>query len=125
MGTVTGRVWVRATPVADLEQPPGPDAEERVPAQALAALDRLEEVGRTAVVEPQECPDRGLEVGRAGGAEQDRVCLGGEALRLRQAERVRRRHRGWPQESGNDQFVPGRKVVPSAVPPSFGDAALT
>ena len=111
--------------VADLEEPPRPDAEERVPAEALAALDRLEEIGRTAVVEPQERPDRGLEVGRAGGAEQDRVRIGGEALRLRQAERVRRRHRGWPLESRNDQFVPGRKVVPSAVPPSFGDAALT
>src|SRR4029077_8687758 len=28
------------------------------------------------------------------------------------------------RESRNDHFVPGRKVVPSAVPPSFGDAAL-
>ena len=28
------------------------------------------------------------------------------------------------RESRNDQFVPGRKVVPSAVPPSFGEAAL-
>src|SRR5688572_9015085 len=29
-----------------------------------------------------------------------------------------------PRESRNDLTVPGRKVVPSAVPPSFGDAAL-
>ncbi len=29
-----------------------------------------------------------------------------------------------PRESRNDRSSPGRKVVPSAVPPSFGDAAL-
>ena len=69
----TGRVWIRATAVADLEEPARADAEERVAAEALAALDRLEQVGRAAVVEAQEGADRGLEVGRARGAQEDRV----------------------------------------------------
>src|SRR6185503_20801816 len=45
-------------------------------------------------------------------------------------ERIGCRHRAWPPCGSsaprikNDRFVQGRKVVPSAVPPSFGDAAL-
>ncbi len=116
--------------VADLEQPPRADAEEAVPPEPLAALDRFEEVGRgRSVVEPQERPDRGLEVGRPRGAQQERVGVGREALRLRQAERIGCRHvvaSARPVRAGNQErpFVQGRKVVPSAVPPSFGDAAL-
>ena len=109
---------------ADLEEAPRPHAEERIPPEALAALDQFEEVGRTAVVETQECPDRGLEVGRARGAEQDRVRVGGETLGLRQADRIGCRHRWWPRRIKTTLSSPGRKVVPSAVPPSFGDAAL-
>ena len=77
VGTVTGRVWMRASAVADLEQAARPDAEERVAAEPLAALDRLEEIGRAAVVEAQERADGRLEVGRARGAQQDRVGVGG------------------------------------------------
>ena len=88
--------------VADLEQAARPDAEERVATEALAALDRFEQVGRAAVVEAQEGADRGLEVGRARGAQQDRVGVGGEALGLRQADRIGCRHRGWPRRIKND-----------------------
>ena len=84
---------------ADFEQSPRADAEERVSTEPLAALDRLEQVRRPAVVEPQEGADRGLEVGRARGAQQDRVRVGGQTLRLRQADRVGCRHRDWPRES--------------------------
>ena len=75
--------------VAHLEQAPRPDAEERVAPEPLAALDGFEQVGRAAVVEAEEGADRGLEVGRTRGAQQDRVGVGGEALGLRQADRVR------------------------------------
>src|SRR6185503_9736586 len=51
------------------------------------------------VVEPQEGADRGLEIRRARGAQQDRVGIGGQTLRLRQADRVGCRHRDWPRES--------------------------
>ena len=122
---MTGRVWIAGQAVADLEEPARADAEERVAAEPLAALDRLEQVGRAAVVEAQEGADRGLEVGRTRGAQEDRVGVGGQALRLRQAERIGCRHRGWPRRIKNDRSSPGRKVVPSAVPPSFGDAALS
>ena len=88
--------------VTDLEQPARPDAEERIASEPLATLDRLEEVGRTAVVEPQEGPDRGLEVGRSRGAQEDRVGGGGKALRLRQADRIGCRHRGSASENQND-----------------------
>ena len=122
----TGRVWIRAQAVADLEQPARPDAEERIATEPLAALDRFEQVGRAAVIEPEEGPDRRLEVGRARGAQEDRVGVGGEALRLRQADRIGcASSLGWPRENQNDHSSPGRKVVPSAVPPSFGDAALS
>ncbi len=110
--------------VADLEQPSRPHTEERVAPETLAALDRFEEIGRTAVVETQEGADRGLEVGRAGGAEQDRVRVGGETLGVRQADGICCRHRLWPRRIRTTLSSPGRKVVPSAVPPSFGDAAL-
>ena len=92
-GTVTGRVWIRASAVADLEQPARADAEERVATEPLAALDRLEQVRRSAVIEAEEGADRRLEVGRARRAQEDRVGVGGQALRLRQAERIRCRHR--------------------------------
>jgi hypothetical protein len=105
--------------VAHLEEPAGADAQEGIAAEALAALDRLEEVGRPAVIEAQEGTDRGLQVGGAGGAQQDRVGVGGEALRLRQADRVRGAHR-LASRIKNDPSSSGRKVVPSAVPPSFG-----
>ena len=75
-------------PVADLEQSARTDAEERVAPEPLAALDRFEEVGGPAVVEPEEGADRRLEVRRPRGAQQDRVRVGGQALRLRQADRV-------------------------------------
>jgi len=61
-----------------------------------------------AVVEAQEGTDRGLEVGRARGAQQDRVGVGGEALRLRQADRVRGAHRVG-LENQKRPFVPGTK----------------
>jgi hypothetical protein len=51
--------------IADLEQATGTDTQERVAAQALATLDRLEEVCRIARVEAQEGTDGGLEIGRA------------------------------------------------------------
>ena len=95
--------------VADLEQPPRPDAEERVAPEPLAALDRFEEIGRTAVVEAQEGADRGLEVGRARGAQQDRVRVGGEALGLRQADRIGCRHRVVASENQERPFVSGTK----------------
>ena len=106
--------------VADLEEPPRADAEERVAAEALAALDRLEEVGRAAVVEAEEGADRRLEVGRPRRAQEDRVGVGGEALGLRQAERIGRWSSRVASRIKKRPFVPGRKVVPSAVPPSFG-----
>ena len=121
--------------VADLEQPPRADAQERVPAQPLAALDGLEEVrGRRAVIEPEERPDRRLEVGGPRGAQEQRVGVAGEPLRLGEAERVRHGHvrrLRWLRpaepapESKRPLVHPGRKAEPSAVPPSFGDAALS
>ena len=79
--------------VADLEQLPWPDAEERVPAQALPALDRLEEVRRRRpVIEPEECADGRLEVGGARRPQEQRVGIASEPLRLGEAERVRRGH---------------------------------
>ena len=109
--------------IADFEQAARANAQERVAAQALATLDRLEEVSRTAVVEAEEGADGRLEVGRARGAQQDRVGVGGVTLGLRQADRIGGAHRV-ASRIRNDLIVPGRKVVPSAVPPSFGDAAL-
>jgi len=81
--------------VAHLEQPARPDAEERIPPETLAALDRFEEVRRAAVVEPKEGADGRLEVGRARGAQEDRVGVGVKALCLRQADRIVCRHRVW------------------------------
>ena len=63
----------RGDPVADLEQAARADAEEAVAPEALATLDRLEEIGRPAVVEAEERPDRRLEIGVTGRPEQDRV----------------------------------------------------
>ena len=76
-------------PGADLEQPARTHAEERVPPESLAALHGFEEVRRRrAVVEPEEGADRRLEVGRAGRAQEQRVRVRGEPLRLGQAERI-------------------------------------
>ena len=111
--------------VTDFEQPPRADAEERVAAETLTALDRFEEIRRAAFIEAEEGPDRRLEVGRTRGAQEDRVGVGGKALRLRQADRIGCRHRCLASENQNDHSSWGRKVVPSAVPPSFGDAALS
>ena len=84
---------MRAVPSRTSSSRRGPDAEEGVAAEPLAALDGLEEVGRRrAVVEAEERADRRLEVGRARGAQQQRVGVRGEALRLRQAERIRCGH---------------------------------
>jgi hypothetical protein len=76
-------------PVADLEQLPRADPEERIAAEPLAALHRLQQVrGRRAIVEPQERADRGLEVRGARGTQEQRVGVRGEPLRLGEAERV-------------------------------------
>jgi len=61
-----------------------------------------EEVRRAAVVEPKEGADGRLEVGRARGAQEDRVCVGGKALCLRQADRIGCRHRVSASENQND-----------------------
>ena len=119
----------RGDAVAHGQQPARAGAQERVAAEALAAFDRFEEVRRTAVIEAEEGPDRRLEVGRARGAQEDRVGGTRQALRLAQAERIGCRHvrglRAAPAPGNqNDLSSPGRKVEPSAVPPSFGDAAL-
>jgi hypothetical protein len=121
--------------VANLQQAARPDTEERVAPQSLAALDGFEQVGRRgAVVEAQEGADRRLEVRRPRGAQEHRVRVGGEALRLGQAERIGCGHRRLRlvcrgalvgRRIRNDLRLSGRKVVPSAVPPSFGDAALS
>jgi hypothetical protein len=100
--------------VADLEEPPRADTKERVASQPLPALDRLEEVRRPTVVEAEEGADGRLEVGRAGGAEQDRVRVRREALRLGQAERIVRRHVGGlhaarPRRESNTTSRPGTK----------------
>jgi hypothetical protein len=129
------RQWTRLDrrlPVPDLEQPPRADAQERVAPEPLAALDRLEQVRRRdAVVEPEERPDRRLQVGRAGRPQEDRVGVRREAFGLGQAERIGCRHvsvasvRRAPHPGIKTTLTSrGRKVVPSAVPPSFGDAAL-
>ena len=95
--------------VADLEQPARPDAEERIATEPLPALDRFEEVGRSAVIEPEEGADRRLEVGRARGAQEDRVGVGGEPLRLRQADRVCCGHRSVASGESKRPFVSGTK----------------
>jgi len=88
-------------PVAKLEQPPRPDAQEGIPTQSLAALDGLEEVGRRgSVVEPEERPDRRLEIGRAGRAQQERVGVAGETLCLGQTERIGCCHRACLRATG-------------------------
>ena len=79
--------------IANLEQPSRADTEERVAADPFAALDGFEEIRGTAIVEAQERADGRLQVGRTRGAQQDRVGIAGQTLRLGQAERIRRRHR--------------------------------
>ena len=71
--TPTGRDWIVATAVADRQQAPRADAEERIATEPLAALDGLEQEGWAAVVEAHEGADGGFEVGVAGGRQQDRV----------------------------------------------------
>ena len=79
--------------VADLQEAPRPDAEERVATGPLAAFDGLEQVRRAAVVEAQEGADGRLEVSRPGGPQQDRVGAGGQPLGLGQADRIGGGHR--------------------------------
>ena len=64
-----------------------------------------------AVVEAEEGADRRLEVGRPRRAQQHRVGVAGEALRLGQAERVRGGHVRASGASENQKrpFVPGTK----------------
>ena len=95
--------------VADLQEAARADAQERVATQALAALDALQEVGGAAVVEAQERADGGLEIRRPRGAQQDRVGVGGQTLRLRQADRIGCGHRGRPLRIKKRPFVPGTK----------------
>ena len=65
---------------------------------------------RAAVVEPEERADRRLEVGRARGAQEDRVGVGGEALRLRQADRIGGVcHRSGAARESKTTFVSGTK----------------
>ncbi len=111
--------------VADLEQPPRPDAEERVAAQPLATLDGFEQVGRRrAVVEPEERPDRRLEVGRAGGAQQQRVRVGGQTLRLGQAERIGGAHRVVASGGSSRPRIKKRPVRPGTKGRAFRGATL-
>jgi hypothetical protein len=78
----------RGPAVTNRQQPPRADAHEGVAAEALAALDGFEQEGRSAVVEAHEGPDRGFEVGVAGGGEQDRVRGPGELAYLVKTERI-------------------------------------
>ena len=128
--TSTGRVWRSGAAVADLEQPARADAEERVAAEALAALDGLEEVGRAAVVEAQERADRRLEVGRARGAQQDGVGGGGEAFRLAEAERIAGDHVGLlagdrPQNQNDLSSRDERSCLPRCHPHSAMPHSVT
>ncbi len=102
----------------NLQQAAGPHAEEGVAPEALPALDGFEEVGRRgAVVEPQEGADRGLEVGRAGGAQEHGVGGRGVPLRLGQAERVRAAvHRRVRLRFGPDRAGPPENQETTFVP---------
>ena len=70
--------------VSHFEEAARQDAQEGIPAQALAALNRLEQVGGRTIVKRKEGADRCLEVRIARGAQQHRVVFGGETLGLRQ-----------------------------------------
>jgi hypothetical protein len=63
----------RGLSVADRQQAPRPDSQERVSTEPLATFDGLEQEGRAPVVEAHEGADRGLEVRIARGREKDRV----------------------------------------------------
>ena len=95
--------------VAHLQEAARTGPQERVAAQAFPALDTLEEVGGPAVIEAQERADRGLEIRRPRGAQQDRVGVGGQTLGLRQADRIGCGHRGRPLRIKKRPFVPGTK----------------
>ena len=95
--------------VAHLEQPPGTDAKERIAPQPLPALDGFEKVRRATVIEPEEGADRRLEVRRTRRAQEDRVRVGGDSLRLRQADRVRCGHRDGASRIKKRPFRPGTK----------------
>ena len=117
--------------VADLEQPARPDAEEAVSPEPLAALDGLEQVGRRRCRRRAGGRPRSASRGRPG-----RVARSSSVSALAERRFASVRLSGsvvvisWPPRGpsapGNQErpFVQGRKVVPSAVPPSFGDAAL-
>ncbi len=107
------------TAVADLEKAARADPEERVAAETLPAFDRLEEIGRVAVVEAEECADRGLEVGRTRGAQADRVRAAGEPFGLAQADGVGCGHRLRPRESDTtDRPWDERSCLPRCHPHS-------
>src|SRR4029077_9480249 len=73
------------------------------------ALDGFEEIRRAAVIEPEEGADRRLEVSRTRRAQEDRVRVGGDSLRLREADRVRCGHRDGASRIKKRPFRPGTK----------------
>ena len=98
--------------VADLQEPARTDAKEAVAAQALPSLDGFQQVGGGhAVVQAQEGTDRGLEVRRARGPQEDRVRGGGQASRFLEAERVGHDGRSSRIRKRPSSSLPGRKVV--------------
>ncbi len=103
-----GPVLDRRPAVANFEEPPRANPEERIAPEPLPALDGFEEIGgRRPVVESEERPDRGLEVGGTRGAQEQRVRARRESLRLGQAQRVHRHV--WPPGITNGLRPPGTK----------------
>src|SRR3972149_2938021 len=70
--------------------------------------------------ERREGPHRRLQVGVAGGPEEDRVGVARQAPDLAEAEWARHRHLRGPPGIKRPSVLPGRKAEPSAVPPAFG-----
>ena len=87
--TVTGRVWVRATPSRTSSSRRGPTPEERVAAEPLAALDGLEEVRRA-------------RRRRAGGTRRSGVSRSaGRVARRRSVSALAARRFAWARLSGS------------------------
>ena len=132
--TLSGRVWIVAWPSRTSSRRRGPTPRKRIAAQPLAALDRLEQVGRR----PPSSRRRNAPIGVSRSAARVARRRIVSALPARRFASVRLSGSvvvmcrwppavggsGAPPENQNDLSSPGRKVVPSAVPPSFGDAAL-
>ena len=113
-------------PIAHLEQAARADAQERVAPEPLPALDRFQEVGGPAVVEAEEGPDRRLEVGRARGAQKDRVGVRGQAPGLRQADRIGCGHRvGLGESRTTNRLRDERSCLPRCHPHSACAALVT